>query len=173
MSSGHGGRRAVTRYTILVMNTAETQRKLAVESSPLLTVYLHNAHRDPGAARATHLLPLKNNPSSNRPCPTCCTSRAAPVVPACQLLSCFEKRRSLAVHDRGGARAVARPWWRIWVAYLWQVDVGHDNGVDGAGGVLGLGRPVAAWVVLVLAGSAGLPGVTGVGNLLLGGGGGG
>lgn len=172
MSSGHRGRHAVTRHAILTMHAAETQRKLAVESSPLLTVYLHNAHRDPGAARATHLLPLKNNPSSNRPCPTCCTSRAAPVVSACQLLVCFGRRRSLAAHDNGGARAVARPGMRIWVAYLWQVDVGHDNGVDGAGGVLGLGGPVAARVVLVLARSTGLPGVTGVGNLLLGGGGG-
>ncbi|KAL2280324.1 hypothetical protein FJTKL_12585, partial [Diaporthe vaccinii] len=117
----------------------ETEKELAVESSPLLTVYLHNAPRNPGAARATRLLPLKNNPSSNRPCPTCCTSHAVPVISACQLL----------------------------------VDVGHDNGVDGAGGVLGLGGPVTARVVLVLARAAGLPGAAGVGHLLLGGGGGG
>lgn len=59
------------------------------------------------------------------------------------------------------------------VQLLWQVDVGNDDGVDGAGGLLGLSGPVAAWVVLVLALSAGLPGAAGVGNLLLGGGGGG
>lgn len=52
--------------------------------------------------------------------------------------------------------------------YLGQVDVGNDDDVDGAGGFLGLGVPVAAGVVRVLALAASLPGVAVVWDLGLG-----
>ena len=63
------------------------------------------------AARATRLLPLKHNPSSNRPYPTCCTSRAAPVVSVCQLLISIYGIASLSMTT--AARASSLSWARI------------------------------------------------------------
>lgn len=121
------------------------------------------------ALRRVFQSPIVEHSSRSRPCPTCCTYRAAPVIEMnCQS---YERYVLPAVRDSPQSPSVCRCMMEEGKEspYLGEGDVGNNDNVDGTGRVLGGGIQVAAGVVLVLAlAGAGLPGHAGVGDLLLG-----
>lgn len=136
----------------------EHKRNRSIRPFKTLDIYTTSSHRD--------------ETLRSPPCPTCCTSREAPVVISQHFILVYPEQ-TLSKTKHSFLRSNA-PFSSSKKTHLGQVDVGNDNLVKSAGSVLAGLAGVAVGVVLVSSVAAGLPGLGAVSlaNLVLAAGGG-